>query len=72
MRLQQTGVGCHMGSRFTGALAYADEITLLAFCKSAFSILINVCKDYAAEYDIIQVNCCYFKGRPSTMVQSET
>ena len=31
-RLEETGVGCHMGSRFTGALAYADDITLLALC----------------------------------------
>ena len=27
-RLEETGVGCHMGSLFTGALAYADDITL--------------------------------------------
>ena len=26
-RLEDTGVGCHMGCRFTGALAYADDIT---------------------------------------------
>ena len=54
VRLQQTGVGCHMGSRFTGALiVYADDITLLAPCKSALLILISVCEDYAAKYDII-------------------
>ena len=34
-RLKKTGVGCHMDSRFTGALACADDITLLAPCKSA-------------------------------------
>ena len=39
-RLQQTGVVCHMGSRFTGALAYADNITILAPCISSLSILI--------------------------------
>ena len=39
-RLEETGVGCHMGSRFTGALAYAYDITLLAPCKSALSILV--------------------------------
>ena len=31
-RLEETGVGRHMGSCFTGALAYADDITLLASC----------------------------------------
>ena len=74
-RLQQTGVGCHMGSRFTGALAYADDITLLAPCKAALSILISVCEDYVAEYDIIvngnKSKSLYFKGRSSTMVPSE-
>ena len=37
--LENTEVGCHMGCRFTGALAYADDITLLAPCKSALSIM---------------------------------
>ena len=37
--LENTEVRCHMGCRFTGALAYADDITLLAPCKSALSIM---------------------------------
>ena len=28
-RLDESGVGCHMGGHFTGALAYVDDITLL-------------------------------------------
>ena len=28
-RLENTEVGCHMDSRFVGALAYADNVTLL-------------------------------------------
>ena len=28
-KLQYTGVDCHMGWRFCGALAYADDITVL-------------------------------------------
>ena len=74
-RLQQTRVGCHMGSRFTGAPAYADDITLLALCKSALSILISVCEEYAAEYYIIfngsRSKLLHFKGRSTTMVLSE-
>ena len=42
-----------MGSRFAGALAYADDITLLAPCKSALSILVSVCEKYASEFDIL-------------------
>ena len=29
IRLEKSGVGCHMGGHFTGSLAYADYITLL-------------------------------------------
>ena len=64
-----------MDSRFTEALVYADDITLLALCESALSILISVCEDYAVEYDIIFNGCksklLYFKGRSSTMVPTE-
>ena len=52
-RLQETGVGCHMGHRFSGALAYADDITLLSPSRSGMAILVKVCEKYAAEYDII-------------------
>ena len=74
-RLKNTGVGCHMGSRFVGALAYADDITLLAPCKSALSILIRVCENYVAEYDIMlngdKSKLLFFKGRSSVMMPSE-
>ena len=52
-RLENTGVGCHMGSQFVGALVYADDITLLPHCKSAILILIAVFENYAAEYYIM-------------------
>ena len=29
-RLEESDVGCHMGGHFTGALAYADDMTLLS------------------------------------------
>ena len=74
-RLKNTGVGCHMGSRFVEALAYADDIILLAPCKSALSILIGVCENYAAEYDIMfngdKSKLLFFKGRSSVMIPSE-
>ena len=75
-KLQQTEVGCHMSSRFTEALAYVEDITLLALCKSTPFILIIVCGDYASEYDIIfngsKSKSLYFKGRSSTLVPSIT
>ena len=33
--LEETGVGCHMGGHFAGALSYADNITAIAQSVSA-------------------------------------
>ena len=69
------GVGCHLGSQFIGALAYADYITLLAPWKSALSILISVCEKYSVQYDIIfngkNSKLLFFKGRSYVIVPSE-
>ena len=73
-RLEDTRVGCDMGCRFTGALAYADDITLLAPCKSALSIMIDVCEQYAAEFDILfngsKSILLFFKGRYASAITS--
>ena len=56
-------------------MQHADDITLLALCKSALSILIRVCENYAAEYDIMfngdKSKLLFFKGRSSVMMPSE-
>ena len=57
-RLQETGVGCHMGHRFGGALAYADDITLLSPSRSCMAILVKVCEKYAAFLIVKRVNYC--------------
>ena len=44
-RLEKSGVGCHLGGHCTGALAYADDITLRTLSK--------VCEEYATEIDVI-------------------
>ena len=33
-RLEQSGVGCHIGGHFVVALAYADDVTLVAPSRS--------------------------------------
>ena len=75
-RLEETGVGCHMGSRFTRALAYVDDIMLLALCKSTLSILVSVCEKYASEFDILfnssKSKLSFFKKRFSNGMESGT
>jgi len=56
-----------MGHRYSGALAYADDITLLSPSKSGLTILVDECERYAAEYDILfngnKSKLLYFRGR---------
>jgi hypothetical protein len=53
VRLSASGVGCYMGLNFVGALAYADDIVLLAPSPTAMRKLLHICDMFVAEYDII-------------------
>ena len=50
--LELAGVGCHMGGVFAGAFAYADDITLLAPNVQALRTMIDICSNYALNYDV--------------------
>ena len=41
-KLADSGVGCHWGHLFAGAVCYADDIVLLAPCPSALRILLDI------------------------------
>ena len=61
-RLEESGVGCHMGGHFTGALAYADDITLLSPSMSGMITLNTVYEEYATEFDVT------FNGKTSQLL----
>ena len=67
MKLENSGVGCYMGRAFSGAFAYADDITLLCPSISALNEMINICTNFAIEYDIrfnaSKTQLIIFKGR---------
>ena len=46
-------VGCFIGTSFVGALAYADDIVLLAPTRCAMRKLLAICESYAFDYDVI-------------------
>ena len=52
-RLSSTGTGCHMGLFFVGALAYADDLVLLAPSANAMRSMLHVCDIYAAQYNVL-------------------
>jgi Reverse transcriptase (RNA-dependent DNA polymerase) len=52
-RLSSTGIGCHMGSFFVGALAYADDLVLVAPSSNAMRRMLQICDEYAAQYNVV-------------------
>ena len=61
-RLEESGVGYHMGGHFTGALVYVDDITLLSPSMSGLRTLSTVCEEYATEFDVT------FNGKKRSVV----
>lgn len=51
--LKQAGVGCFIGSNFVGALAYADDLVLVAPSPAALRRMLLICDAYASEYNIL-------------------
>jgi Reverse transcriptase (RNA-dependent DNA polymerase)/Endonuclease/Exonuclease/phosphatase family len=50
--LSKAGVGCYIGSYFVGALAYADDIVLVAPTAAALRKLLSICEEFAREFCI--------------------
>ena len=51
--LDSSGIGCHIGSFFVGALAYADDLVLLAPSANAMRSMLHACDLYATEYNVL-------------------
>jgi hypothetical protein len=52
VQLSRAGVGCYIGNIFTGALAYADDIVLMAPTPTAMCKMLSICDRFAADNDI--------------------
>ena len=51
-KLKDTHVGCHIGNKFTAAVAYADDVLLMSPTLNALKILLSVCESYSRDYNI--------------------
>ena len=51
-RLRDAGFGCYVSCWFVGALAYADDLVLLAPSATAMRRLLSVCDSFAFEYNM--------------------
>ena len=50
--LRHLGVGCHIGGMFMGATIYADDVLLLAPCRTALQLMLKVCEDFALKNNL--------------------
>lgn len=46
-------IGCFVGTMFTGILASADDITILAPTPQAMRCMLSICEKYAAEFGVM-------------------
>ena len=51
--LRESNVDCFIGDVFVGALAYADDVTLLAPTPSAMRHLLYICEQYGRKFSIV-------------------
>eukprot|EP00920_Eleutheroschizon_duboscqi_P024080 GHVT01059809.1.p1 GENE.GHVT01059809.1~~GHVT01059809.1.p1 ORF type:complete len:557 (-),score=-38.71 GHVT01059809.1:104-1774(-) len=51
-RLEESGVGCYVGNKFLGALAYADDVVLLAPTTTAANVMLEVAQKFASDYNV--------------------
>ena len=46
LRLQKSGIPCHMGGHYVGPLAYVDDIILILPSMQGISIIVNFLGSY--------------------------
>jgi len=66
-QLRTSGSGCFIGEVFLGALAYADDIVLVAPTHKAMRNTLAICDKFADEYNVVynakKSKCLYITSR---------
>ena len=68
-QLKNSGIGCRVGPHYVGAIAYADDITLLAPTLRSLNEMITTSLRFAEEYDMVfnaKKTVCIKFGSPHT------
>lgn len=52
VKLNKSGMGCHIGHIYAGVFAYADDILLLAPTITSLKIMLNITKQFSIEDNI--------------------
>jgi len=53
MSLYRAGLGCYIGHMLVGALAYADDLVLLAPTPHVMRCMLQLCAEYDKDYDVL-------------------
>ena len=53
VELRKSGVGCHIGGKFLGAAGYADDLILLAPCRSAMAQMVKICEEFGEKNNLM-------------------
>ena len=53
IQLRKLNIGCKICNPFLGVFGYADDLTLLCPSLAGLKQMLNVCEDYAKEYNIL-------------------
>ena len=65
--LSDAKVGCYIGHVFVGALAYADDIVLLAPTARAMRKLLSLCDEFASAFNLLfnvkKWKCLYIRPK---------
>ena len=53
VELRRSGVGCYIGGKFFGAAGYADDIVLMAPCRSAMAQMVRTCEEFGQKNNLL-------------------
>ena len=51
-QLENSGIGCHVGASYSGAIGYADDIALVAPSLQSLRKMFCICEQYAKTHSI--------------------
>ena len=67
-KLKESGMGCHIGTNFVGALSYADDIALLSPTTHGMNCMLDLCSQFAKDNFILfnakKSNTIIFHAKP--------
>ena len=59
-RMSNSRLGCYIGNKLCGTLAYADDVIILAPSVVSLRGMLSICESFANDYNII-FTCCKSK-----------